>query len=180
MSDRRNKVDLYRAREGDQAALAALIAGFMPKIRRFARAAVCPGLDFEDAVQEGYIGLFDAARSYQEGGQATFETYATVCIRNAIVAARRTARRKKHQALSDALPLDEQISTPGPEEQAILREQINETVYRINNGLTRFERRVLLLFLQGRSYAQIASQLSCPTKSVENALVRVRRKLKKE
>lgn len=180
MSDRIDKVDLHRAREGDQTSLAALIAGFMPKIRRFARAAACPGLDFDDAVQEGYIGLFDAVRSYNEEGQASFESYATVCIRNAIVAARRSAKRKKHQALSDALPLDERVAIPGPEEQTILRERVDETVTRINTGLTGMERRALLLFLCGQSYAQIAAQLSCSPKSIENALARVRRKLKQE
>ena len=180
MSDRIDRVNLNQAREGDQTALAALIAGFMPKIRRFARAAACPGLDFDDAVQEGYIGLFYAVRSYKEGGQASFETYATICIRNAVVAARRAARRKKHRALNDALPLDEQVTIPGPEEQAILKERIDETVTRINTGLSEIEREALLLFLSGQSYAQIASQLSRSPKSVENALARVRRKLKQE
>ena len=180
MSDRIDKVDLHKARGGDQVALAALIAGFMPKIRRFARAAICPGLDFDDAVQEGYIGLFDAVRTYKEEGQTSFERYATICIRNSIVAARRSARRKKHQTLSDALPLDDRISIPGPEEQAILRERVDEAVTRINTGLTGMERRALLLFLRGQSYAQIAASLSCSPKSVENALARVRRKLKQE
>ena len=64
MSDRRDDAQLRRAKQGDQTALAALIAAFMPKIRRVARSAVCAGLDFEDAVQEGYLGLFYAVRSY--------------------------------------------------------------------------------------------------------------------
>ena len=78
------------------------------------------------------------------------------------------------------MPLDDRISIPGPEEQAILRERVDEAVTRINTGLTGMERRALLLFLRGQSYAQIAASLSCSPKSVENALARVRRKLKQE
>ena len=78
MSEQTEAVRVRSARGGDEAALAALIAKFMPVIRRFARAAVCPGLDFDDAVQEGYIGLFHAVKSFEEeGGQASFSTYAT-------------------------------------------------------------------------------------------------------
>ena len=180
MSEQTEAVRVRSARGGDEAALAALIAKFMPVIRRFARAAVCPGLDFDDAVQEGYIGLFHAVKSFEEeGGQASFSTYATVCIRNAVVAARRAAGRKKHHTLSGALPLDEQVTAPGPEELAILKEQVHEAVKSIDTELSSFEKKALLLSLRGQSYTEIATELSKTPKAVDNALVRVRRKLKR-
>lgn len=179
MPDGKETVKIRRARGGDEAALAGLIAGYMPVIRRFARAAACPGLDFEDAVQEGYIGLFYAVNSFCENGQASFSTYAAVCIRNAVLTARRAALRKKHQPLSEAVLLNEQQALPGPEEQMILREQLRETIRGINTKLTGFEKRALLLSLRGRSYAEIASELSKSPKAVDNALVRVRRKLRR-
>ena len=179
MPDGKETAKIHRARCGDEAALAALIAGYMPVIRRFAKAAACPGLDFEDAVQEGYIGLFYAVNSFAENGQAAFSTYAAICIRNAILTARRAAVRKKHQPLSEAVELDERQASPGPEDQAIVREQLRETIRGINTRLTGFEKRALLLSLRGRSYAEIAAELSKSPKAVDNALVRVRRKLKR-
>jgi len=181
MSDQNETARVRRARGGDEAALAALIARFMPVIRRMARIAVCPGLDFDDAVQEGYIGLFHAVETYEEeGSRASFSTYAAVCIRNAVVAARRTAGRKKHQALSGALPLDEQGTAPSPEELAILKEQVREAMKKIDTKLSGFEKEVLLLSLRGQSYTQIAAELAKTPKAVDNALVRVRRKLKRD
>lgn len=178
MPDRYENIPLKRAQSGDEVALAALVATYMPLIRRVARAAAGPGFDFDDAVQEGYIGLFQAVRTYQEDRKASFATYATVCVRNAIVAARRAAGRKKHQALTGAQPLEDQVTAPGPEELAILREQVHEAVHDINTRLSSFEKQALLLSLRGQSYTEIAAKLSKTPKAVDNALVRVRRKLK--
>ena len=94
MPNRYDNIPLQRAQNGDEAALAALVATYMPLIRRVARAAASPGFDFDDAVQEGYIALFQAVRTYKEDRKASFATYATVCVRNAIVAARRAAGRR--------------------------------------------------------------------------------------
>ena len=80
-----------KAIQGDQAALAKVITQMMPTIRRGALRAACPGLDLEDAEQEGLIGLFTALRTYDPQGAASFPTYAAVCIRNAQWSARRAA-----------------------------------------------------------------------------------------
>lgn len=178
MPDLNDPARLRSAQGGDEAALAALIASFMPVICRFARAAACPGLDFEDAVQEGYIGLFYAVRSFDENGRAAFSTYAAVCIRNAIVAARRSAGRKKRQLPVAAPRREEGDLSPGPEEMAILKEQVSEAMAQIETKLSGFEKRAFLLSLRGRSYTEIAKELSRTPKAVDNALVRVRRKLK--
>ena len=170
---------LTLAKCGDEAALAALIARFMPFIRVMAKRAAGPGFDFEDAVQEGYIGLFFAVKTYSVEKGATFSTYANTCIRNAVLGAVRSARRKKHALLSDAISLHEEASVPGPEEATILKEQYREAVRDINTKLSGFEKDALLLSLNGQSYTQIAQALSRTPKAVDNALVRVRRKLKR-
>ena len=85
-----------RARSGDESALAALIVRLMPAIRRGAARCTVPGLDFDDAVQEGLIGLFDAVRHYDAGKGAAFAPYAAACIRHAQQDAARASTRKKH------------------------------------------------------------------------------------
>ncbi|MFR1808182.1 MAG: sigma-70 family RNA polymerase sigma factor [Pygmaiobacter massiliensis] len=169
---------LEKAQSGDEAALATLIARFMPTIRSLAKRAESPGLDFDDAVQEAYIGLFHAVKTYDPAKGTAFATYATTCIRNSIVTAMRAAGRKKHAPLNSSVPLRESATVPGPEELAILKEQYREAVRGINTKLSGFEKEALLLSLRGQSYSEIAKALSRTPKAVDNALVRVRQKLK--
>ena len=99
--------ELRRAKAGDEQALAALITRQMPLIRAIAARSVGPGLEFEDAVQEGLIALFFAMESYEEGRGAAFSTYASVCIQNAVADAARKAGRRKHAPLNSSVPLDD-------------------------------------------------------------------------
>src|SRR5699024_1364942 len=103
-----------KAKSGDETSLAALIARMMPAIRRGAANCAAPGLDFEDAVQEGLIGLFDAVRSYDPGQGTGFAAYASACIIHAQQDACRAALRKKHAPLNTSVPLPEDSATPGP------------------------------------------------------------------
>ncbi|MDL2293860.1 sigma-70 family RNA polymerase sigma factor [Ruminococcaceae bacterium OttesenSCG-928-D13] len=166
------------ARQGSEADLASIIARYMPFIRRTARRHTGPGLDFDDAVQEGLIGLFSAIETWQPGGRAGFSTYAGVCIQNAILSARKAAGRKKHRPLNTSVPIPDGQSIPGPEEAAIASEQVNLTMEKAKAVLSPMEKTVLLLYLDGFSYRQIAQAIGKPEKSVENALGRVRRKLR--
>lgn len=167
-----------KALQGDQTALAKIISQMMPTIRRGAMEAVCPGLDFEDAQQEGLIGLFGALQSYDPQGGASFPTYAAVCIRNAQWSARRAAVRKKHAPLNDSVPLTEQEYIPGPEEQLLEQEAYSSTMEQVNTLLSPLEKLVIGLRLDGLAPRQIAQRLNLPPKSVENALTRARRKLR--
>ncbi len=169
---------LQRARQGDETAQSAIIAHLMPCIRRVAVANLAPGLEREDAEQEGLIALFRAIESYDENSGATFDTYAIRCIRNGISDARLRATRKKHQPLNQSVPLDEYQAAPGPEDEALHKEAYRATVRLIRTRLTPMERRVLLLYLDGASYNQIGRRLGMDAKAVGNALTRVRTKLK--
>ena len=163
-----------RAQQGDENALAALIARMMPAIRKGAADCTAPGLDFDDAVQEGLIGLFRAVRES--------DPFAAASIRHAQQDARRAALRKKHAPLNFSVPLpDAQQSTdtrPGPEEIAISGEQYADTMRRMQTELSELERRVLMAGLEGRTPAQTAQELGLPAKNVANALARARRKLR--
>lgn len=169
---------IAKALEGDQAALAKIITQMMPTIRRGAGQVVCPGLDFEDAQQEGLIGLFAALQSYDPQSGASFPTYAAACIRNAQRSARRAAVRKKHTPLNDSLPLTEQESIPGPEEELLEDEAYRSTLEQVNTLLSPLEKLVINLRLDGLPPRQIAQRLNLPPKKVENALTRARRKLR--
>ena len=95
---------LQQAQAGEESAIAALITAMMPAIRKGAAAVAAPGLDFDDAVQEGLIGLFHAVRSYRADKKVPFTAYAAACIANAQQDARRSATRKKHAPLNNSVP----------------------------------------------------------------------------
>ncbi|MDO5602947.1 MAG: sigma-70 family RNA polymerase sigma factor [Oscillospiraceae bacterium] len=170
---------LRRAKARDEAALAYMIAREMPLIRRTARKMTAPGLDFEDAVQEGIIGLFRAIETYDSTRVSSFTTYAAACIRNAVITAARTAGRKRNQPLNSSVPFDEEPFTEGPEQIAIDNEAYRLTVHRINTALSPFESKVLRCKLAGASSKEIAARLGCEKKTADNALWRIRQKLKR-
>lgn len=169
---------LAQAQQGDETALAALIARMMPTIRKGAAACAAPGLDFEDAVQEGLIGLFNAVRGYDPDRDPAFVAYAGACIRHAQQDARRRALRKKHAPLNFSVPLPADRALPGPEEHAIAEEEMAAVFHRFRTRLSPLERQVLLASLDGAGIPQTARSLGRTTKTVQNALTRARRKLR--
>lgn len=172
-------VELENAKHGDEAALAKIIAKEMPVIRTYAGKAAGGVIEFDDAVQEGIIGLFGAIQSYNSQKAASFYTYASVCIRNAVYSAARNAAAKKHQPLNNSVALCDGETVQSPEQIAIDNESYQTTVKKINTRLSGFERKVLRFYLAGCSYTEAAARLACSPKAVDNALARVRSKLKK-
>lgn len=175
----RQPLSLELLRRGDEAAMAAAIARMMPAIRRSAAFCAGPGMEFEDAVQEGIIGLFRAIQTYDPGRGASFETYAGVCALNAQIAAARSARSKKHGPLNDSVPLEESGTAQSPEELAIAAERYQQIVREMEVRLSELERQVLALYLAGCSARQIGQRLGRDEKTAENAMGRVRRKLRR-
>ena len=182
---------LQQAQAGEESAIAALITAMMPAIRKGAAAVAAPGLDFDDAVQEGLIGLFHAVRSYRADKKVPFTAYAAACIANAQQDARRSATRKKHAPLNNSVPLPENSAAPGPEELAIANERCaavdgreartaERGGRRITTQLSPLERGSLLASLEGHTAAQTAQLLHCTPKAVENALMRARKKLRSD
>ena len=177
---------LAQARQGDEAALAGIIARMMPVVNAAAARAVCPGLEFEDAVQEGLVGLFCAVRTYKGGAGTAFSTYAAACVRNAVNSAARAAfggaaaSRRKHEVLNRAVPIEAAPSTQAKSPQACAEESeaYRAAVRTIHTRLSPREKSVLALFMAGASYGQIARRLHLTPKAVDNALQRVRAKLK--
>lgn len=155
----------------------------MPYIQKRANSISIAGLDADDLVQEGLIGLFRAVESYDAAQGASFSTYAITCINNSITSAVKQAARKKHLPLSGYISLDEEdtgMVSGGatPEELTIANEAYAALQTKINDNLSDFERDVLALYLEGYDYLAVAKRLDTTPKSVDNALQRARKKLK--
>lgn len=172
------------ARSGDEQAMMELIKLVMPVVESEAgKAQTFGAVTGYDLVQEGMLGFLNAVFSYREGGEASFLTYAGVCIKNSITSALRAQGRKKHRPLNSYVPLDEldsadKLSESDPESVLSMQDNIACIMRCIEQDLTELERRVIKLHIGGSSYEQTARQLGISTKSVDNALTRARKKIK--
>ncbi len=166
-----------RATQGDAGADEALILRYGRVVRACARPLFLVGGDSEDLIQEGMLGLLDAIRQFDPQRDASFHTFAEVCVRNRLRSAVRADARSKNQPLNFSVSLDEaEGESPiplSPEEMMIDQESRQERLAR----LSPFESQVLSLYLTGVSYEDIAQRLQKSAKSVDNAVQRIRRKL---
>lgn len=170
-------------REGDEQAFSYLCARYLPLCHALAHRYGGFGLEEEDLAQEGMIGLIEAARRFDPRKQVPFEAYARKCVTSKILSALDALSAQKRKANLDNLPLDEEedllrLHTPAPDELLIESEETRRRSRQIFSLLSPSESDTLRLYLRGCSYAQIAAKLGLPRKSVDNALQRVRRKLR--
>lgn len=171
--------------QDDPDAFMELMKRYIPLIR--AKAAPyqnTTAFDADDLYQEGLLGLFRAACTYDPQGPASFRTYAGICISHRIIAAYRSALRQKHLALNSSVSIDGddvaslQDHGSSPETVVIAQENLQRVQDRIRHQLSPLEQRVLWLYLAGGSYLEIGTRLGVSQKSVDNAMQRVRRKLR--
>ena len=176
------------ARERDAPAEEELAERYGRLVRVCARPFFLSGGDSEDLIQEGMLGLLSAIREYDPQKGASFKTYAEICIRNRIQSAIRNASRKKHSPLNEGVSLEDVLSDEtqslgtqfyqrSPEEQVLARETEKEFISAYSRCLSKFESRILHLFLDGLSYREMAAVTGRSEKAVDNAVQRIRRKL---
>ncbi|HPD01855.1 MAG TPA: sigma-70 family RNA polymerase sigma factor [Eubacteriales bacterium] len=173
---------LIRAKAGDKAAESELLNRYKPLTARLARRYFIAGGGPEDLAQEGMIALAKAVREYCPEKNASFATYAAVLIKRGIFDAVRAANRKKHRPLNDSVALTETVcdlTFAEPVELMIAEEDSLESSQKINLALGEEEIRALSLYLEGKSYAEIAGALKLTVKGVDNKLQSIRRKLHK-
>lgn len=186
-------VDLVR--ENDAEALEYLINKYKNFVRAKARSYFLIGADREDIVQEGMIGLYKSIRDFRGDKLTSFKAFAELCITRQIITAIKTATRQKHIPLNSYVSLDKPIydedsdrtlldvicgtKVTDPEELFINREEFDDIEGKMSEILSELERQVLMLYLDGRSYQQIAVELKRHVKSIDNALQRVKRKLER-
>ena len=156
-------------------------------VRVFARPLFLAGGDSEDLIQEGMLGLLTAIRSFDAEKAASFRTYAEICIRSRLVTAVRAAQRDKHLPLNHSVSFETPLfdgtsahlfsSEESPEDVVIGREELQERLDALKGQLSGFEAEVLSYYLGGLSCAEIASRMNRTTKSIDNAVQRIRRKM---
>ena len=173
-------------RAGDSDAFLELTSRYMTLIRAKAAPFHSTMLEADDLCQEGLLGLLDAVRSYREDGGASFRTYAGTCIANRIIMAHRWAAGRKNFPLNNFVPLSEDGTSyrafaeedADPERLLVDEENVRRLKQFISRDLSKMEHQVLMLYLGGYSYKEIADSLHVTSKAADNALQRVRRKLK--
>jgi RNA polymerase sporulation-specific sigma factor len=186
---------VLRARNGDGGALDVLIRRYTGFVRLKASSYFLAGGDSEDLVQEGLIGLYKAVRDFRADKETSFRSFAELCVTRQIITAIKTATRFKHAPLNtyvsfshtpagqesdsectlgDALPGP---SVDDPSVCVISTEELQSLVFTLGSGLSQLEADALRLYLEGSSYEEMAEDLGCDTKTVDNALQRVKRKI---
>lgn len=185
---------MIKARNGDDHALDALIRRYTGFVRLKASSYFIAGGDSEDLIQEGLIGLYKAVRDFRSDKETTFRSFAELCITRQIIAAIKTATRFKHAPLNtyvsfsqtpagqddSDVTVGDALAGPGVDDPAICvisTEELQSLVFALGSGLSRLESEALRLYLEGLSYEQMAEELGCDTKTVDNALQRVKRKV---
>ena len=164
---------------GELEYLHELIKKYLPTVRFYANAFASHESEKEDLIQEGIIALYSAVRSYKKD-KASFATYATLCIKRAMIGENRMKSRKKHipAELCDSLEEAEVfVGAQSAENVYLEKESYNDLTKNIALELSEFEYKVLSSFLAGEAYADIACNYNVSVKSVDNALKRIRTKL---
>src|SRR5919107_2535632 len=186
---------VVRARNGDDGALDQLIRRYTGFVRLKASSYFLAGGDADDLLQEGLIGLYKAVRDFRTDKETSFRSFAELCGTRQIITAIKTATRFKHQPLNqyvsfshtpagqesegestlgDALPGS---AVQGPSVVVISTEELQSLVFTLGTGLSKLEADALRLYLEGSSYEEMGEELGCDTKTIDNALQRVKRKI---
>src|SRR6476660_7939543 len=185
---------VLRARNGDQAALDSLLRRYTGFVRLKASSYFLAGGDSEDLIQEGLIGLYKAVRDFRTDKETSFRSFAELCVTRQIITAIKTATRFKHAPLNqyvsfshtpagqegDDCTLGDALPGPAvndPSVKVISTQELESLVGCLSTTLSPLEADALRLYLEGSSYEEMAEDLGCDTKTIDNALQRVKRKI---
>ncbi len=183
------------AKSNNPLALEYLISKYKNFVRSKARSYFLIGADRDDIIQEGMIGLYKAIRDYEKGKLASFKSFAEICIKRQMITAIKSATRQKHVPLNSYVSLNKPVyeeetdrmlidvlserDALDPMELFIGREDLNTMENKIEELLSELEMEVLMAYIDGKSYQEIAEELHRDVKSIDNALQRVKKKLER-
>jgi RNA polymerase sporulation-specific sigma factor len=183
------------AKQGRPDAYDKIVRRYYGFVRLKASSYFLIGGDADDLIQEGLVGLYKAVRDFRTDRESSFRNFAELCITRQIITAVKTSTRNKHTPLNEYVSfsqtpassgresestLDEMLPGPtahDPVNQVISTEELHSLVGCLSSVLSELESSVLSLYLDGRSYEAVAERLECDTKTVDNALQRVKRKV---
>ncbi len=185
---------VVRARNGDPASLDALLRRYHGFVRLKASSYFIAGGESDDLIQEGLIGLYKAVRDFRTDKDTSFRSFAELCITRQIITAIKAATRYKHQPLNGYVSfsqtpagqddgdctLGDALPGPGVDDPAVCvisTEELQSLVFALGSGLSPLEADALRLYMEGNSYEEMAELLGCDTKTIDNALQRVKRKV---
>ena len=185
---------VLRARNGDSVAMDALLRRYTGFVRLKASSYFIAGGESDDLIQEGLVGLYKAVRDFRTDKETSFRSFAELCITRQIITAIKTATRFKHAPLNTYVSyshtpagqedgdctLGDALPGPGVDDPVICvisTEELQSLVFSLGTGLSQLEADALRLYLEGLSYEQMAEELDCDTKTIDNALRRVKRKV---
>src|SRR3989449_11065512 len=186
---------VLRAGKGDSVAMAALIRRYTGFVRLKASSYFLAGGDSDDLIQEGLVGLYKAVRDFRTDKETSFRSFAELCVTRQIITAIKTATRYKHAPLNTYISFSHTPAgqdgegecslgdaLPGPAVQeppivVISTEELQSLVFSLGTGLSPLEAEALKLYLEGSSYEEMSVDLGCDTKTIDNALQRVKRKI---
>jgi len=186
---------VLKARNGNNGALDELMRRYTGFVRLKASSYFLAGGDSDDLVQEGMIGLYKAVRDFRADKETSFRSFAELCVTRQIITAIKTATRFKHAPLNTYVsfshtPAGQESdgdctlgdALPGPAVHdpsvcVISTEELQSLVFTLGTGLSSLESQALTLYLEGNSYEDMAEELGCDTKTIDNALQRVKRKI---
>ncbi|OOM11217.1 RNA polymerase sporulation sigma factor SigH [Clostridium saccharobutylicum] len=193
--DKLDEEVVIEAKDGNNRAQEYLMAKYENFVKAKAKSYFLIGADKEDIYQEGMIGLYKAIRDYNPQKSTSFKAFAEICVTRQIITAIKTATRQKHIPLNTYISLNKPIyeeesertlldvlaglKISDPEELMISKEKMNYIEDKISKVLSGLELEVLTSYLDGKSYQEIACDLERHSKSIDNALQRVKRKLEK-
>jgi RNA polymerase sporulation-specific sigma factor len=185
---------VLRARNGDSVAMDALLRRYTGFVRLKASSYFIAGGESDDLIQEGLVGLYKAVRDFRTDKETSFRSFAELCITRQIITAIKTATRFKHAPLNTYVSFSHTPAgqedgdctlgdaLPGPRVDdpavcVISTEELQSLVFCLGTGLSPLESDALRLYLEGNSYEEMAEGLGCDTKTIDNALQRVKRKV---
>lgn len=181
---------IEKLRQGENDITDYILEKYKPLVRKKTNAMYLIGGETEDLIQEGMIGLFKAIRDYRPDKDASFYHFAELCINRQLYSALEASNRKKHQPLNSYISLSEQDNQGavaaellvdqerGPEQMVIEQELWEEYKKRLEQNLSKMENKVLQYYLDGNHYIQIAEIMGKSPKSIDNALQRIRQKIR--
>jgi RNA polymerase sporulation-specific sigma factor len=181
------------ARKGNKYAQEYLLKKYRSLVEGKARSYFLVGADHEDVVQEGMIGLFKAIRDFRNDRAARFKAFAELCVTRQIITAIKTATRQKHVPLNSYVSLNRPVFDEDPEgmlmdvipdvqavdpESIVMNQEVTDYLEgQAQKDLSQLEYQVLQAYLERKSYREMADELNCQTKSIDNALQRAKRKI---
>lgn len=183
---------IRKLREGDSKIMDFILDKYKPLVRKKSNAMYLIGGDTDDLIQEGMIGLFKAIRDYDESKEASFYHFAELCINRQIYSAIEASNRKKHAPLNSYISFYSDSNEDGvavedllgadflsnPEEVVIAQESQEILLHKLRAKLSKFEQNVLDDYLSGMNYQQIAEKMGKSPKAIDNALQRIKGKMK--